>query len=314
MKTIIKRKVMAAAVALAIGGGVATAQAGPLADSFSVWTGTSFQAGVTELDWSSAGSYVVKGAGPFGSPILPGQTFQALYQAQLTNLVGAGVPAGMDVVSTGAGAGVWDAGKTFEYTISAVLNLVAGPVFPPPFTPFGSAFFTLAPGINQVSIFYDTSTSGVAANTSLGTGFDSGVQVAHFTIDSELSNFTLTSPTTGSGFATLHGDLVAVADFVDSNYLKDGLLNGQALSITDIHFGSDQSFPALDSSTAGFHMDPGSIYPSYTVNAGTDLVLKADGHNKFSVPEPGTLLLFGAGLLAFVGLRGRNAQAMPTMA
>jgi hypothetical protein len=39
-----------------------------------------------------------------------------------------------------------------------------------------------------------------------------------------------------------------------------------------------------------------------------DIVFKVDGSNTFSVPEPGTMMLLGMGMLGLVGAQRRRAR------
>jgi hypothetical protein len=63
-----------------------------------------------------------------------------------------------------------------------------------------------------------------------------------------------------------------------------------------MEFQSTQNFPATNSKTTGFHMGGSTLYPNTPVTR-SDILLKVDGSNTFSIPEPQTLLLFGIGLL-----------------
>jgi len=262
--------------------------------------GNTLASNVDRLDWSSNGSGLARGIGPFGTPLTVGQSFQFLYQATMVGKNGGtGTPnlgGLLDGESNGIPTGA------FEFTIAAKMTETVTGTFGP------SATFGLGGGVgsNKVAIYFDTARN---ANTATGTGFDDGIMVALLTIDSNSSVFTLFSPTNGQGSAKLHASISEAGDFVDPNYFE-GVMN----LIFGVDFESSLNYPAGSAATAGFHLggssnhgDPfGSVVPNLSGRPGSDIMFKVDGDSGFTrVPEPGTVLLMGIGLLGLARLRRR---------
>jgi hypothetical protein len=278
-----------AGVALAAFGFVAAAQAASTNVNVSSPGQGVIATDVSEFDWSSTGSGLSIGAGPFGTPLTVGQTFNFKYQAFLATFVTAN-PVAPTLVTDPNGAGAF-AGNQYQFTAVAsftekVTAILGGP------TPPNVALFDVANQTGTFSIFYDDSASGGSkAVVSTGTGFDDGIEVARFTILSAPTTFTATSTSSGIGVADLHATLKVALDFVNTNYIQ-----GIQGSVFDIEFQSTQNFPPTNSNTTGFHIGGSTLYPDTPVTS-NDILLKVDGSNTFSIPEPQTLLLFGIGLL-----------------
>jgi hypothetical protein len=290
----------AAGVALAAFGFVATAQATPTNVNVSSPGKGVIATDVAEFDWSSTGSGLSIGVGPFGTPLTVGQQFAFKYQALLAGFVTNNAIASGLVTSANGGA--FAAGQ-YQYTAVAtfrevVTSISGGPL---PGTPV-TANFGVANQTGTFSIFYDDSTtSGKKANVATGTGFDDGIEVARFTIVSAFTTFTQTTKTKGIGAAKADAVLQVAVDFVNPNYIK-GLVG----KLFGMEFQSTENFPATNSKTTGFHIGGSALYPN-TPGHSNDILLKVDGSSTFSsIPEPQTLLLFGMGLL-MLGFMARRS-------
>ncbi|WP_167761353.1 PEP-CTERM sorting domain-containing protein [Duganella callida] len=306
MKTMRKLKSIALALGLA---SLSTAAFADASNTFNLKDGggNTYVSGATSLDWNAQGSGVAIGVGPFSdNSLLPvGASFQFLYQANLVT-VGGGVAnssfTNLDATSNGGK----DAGKTFEFTIVASFTetvTASNFVGSNPSAVFGLGGSTAT---NKVAIYYDSKAN---ANTGDGTGFDDGKLVAMFSIvpDGTDSSFMgLNGRGTGLGSTHLHAELVESGDFVDAAYLE-----GIQDLIFGLDFQSNLNYPAGTSDTSAFHAsaaDSGpDLFGTYNVDHSRDIVFKVDGDSTTTrLPEPGSTLLVGLGLLGIAGVTRRR--------
>lgn len=251
--------------------------------------------GIYLFDWQASGDLVIKnalpGGGTLGAWLAAGvvgsrATYDWAAQARLNDMINTdgdsvlGTDPTFSADGTCAGAGCWEITGVLKGQTTA--EIVAN-------GPLGNVLSFISLNSGSFEFLIDGSPD---SDVETGAGFADGTRFAWGTLSQVTGTF---------DYATSNGSNLLEADITgyDTAYIRsdpavyDWILNG-ILFDAEIKFGT----PDL----ARLNSD-GTIGPDLYVPQLGDVFLKADASSPFSVPEPGSLLLCGIGMLSLAAMR-----------
>ncbi len=269
------------------------------------------------MDWTSDGSGIAVGQGPFGSVHSLNTPYDFLYQSSFTGVTGGtGVDSTLamtllDDPSTNGGSfgsSEWEITAVARFEQEAV-SLESVPIDFDPINPPNPEYtintltnvLTGAGQYDTFSIYLDgpgvVNSPGNPAQLTSGTGFDDGIEIYRGNVLSGFSFFTVLSNFPNGGVGASQINFLTDPGHTNPGYLT---ASDPKYTVDDFHFQAQTNYPPGNSLTNNYHIGGSATYLPNHVAQADDLHLRVDGDSNFSanvIPSPSTIMLVSAGLI-----------------